>query len=129
MAASLSRNDLSCLFSPKLEPANPAQQIDPSYFAVPYGISCDISGLCPQRLMYRVPARTGILSSLAAAEGWREGLICTVMEMTMPPDLTRVAQPRFFGNSSNWYIVNIHKKETPITLVDSCCLTVSTIAS
>jgi hypothetical protein len=36
---------------------------------MPYRISCDLSGLCPQRLMSRVPVRTDILPSLAAAGG------------------------------------------------------------
>ncbi len=58
------------------------------HFTMPYGISCDISGLCPQRLMSRVPARSGIL---------------------ITPDLVGVAQRQFFGNSIYWYKVNVHK--------------------
>jgi hypothetical protein len=34
-----------------------------------YGINCDLSRPCPQRLTSGVPGRTGILPSLAAAEG------------------------------------------------------------
>ncbi len=56
---------------------------------MPYGINCDLSGLCFQRLMSRVPMRTGILPSLAAARVWRgrgEGLFCTVMERSIHND-------------------------------------------
>jgi hypothetical protein len=37
----------------------------------PYGISFDLSGLCPQKLTSRVPAGTSILSRSAAVEGGR----------------------------------------------------------
>jgi hypothetical protein len=73
--------------------------------------------------------RTGILPSLAGAGRGEEGLICTVTERSILPDLIRVALLRVFGNSSYWYIVNVHKILSPAganTLVDSCCLSVST---
>jgi hypothetical protein len=40
--------------------------------------------------MARVPGRTGILPSLAEAEEG-EGLICTVIERSIPPDLVGVS--------------------------------------
>ncbi len=73
-----------------------------------YEDSGDLSGLCSQRLLSRVPARTGIQSSLAAAEGGVD-LICTVIEISIPTDLVGVSQLRFFTISSYWYIVNVHK--------------------
>jgi hypothetical protein len=40
---------------------------------MPFEISCELSRLCPQRLMARVLAYlTGVLPSLAKAEGRRE---------------------------------------------------------
>jgi hypothetical protein len=39
----------------------------------------------------------------------REGVICTVIERFLLPDLVRVAQLRASGNSSYWYIVNVLK--------------------
>jgi hypothetical protein len=64
------------------EPANLAKRANFSYFTMPvlpYGISCDLRGPSPQRLMSRVQARTGILSGLAAwvgGEGRRLDLYC-----------------------------------------------------
>ncbi len=46
-------------------------------------------------LMSRVPVQTGILPKLAAA--WGEGLICTEMERSIPPDLVVVAQLGFLA--------------------------------
>ncbi len=40
-----------------------------SYFSTPYGISSDLSGMFPQRLMSRVPGRTGILPQLSCIWG------------------------------------------------------------
>ncbi len=60
--------------------------------------------------MARVPAQTGGLPSFAGAGGaGGEGMIWTVTEWSVPPDLVRVAQLRVFGNSSCWYIVNVYK--------------------
>jgi hypothetical protein len=47
----------------------------PSYFIVPYESGCDLSQMCPQRLIASVLARSFVLLSLAGAEGV-EGLIC-----------------------------------------------------
>ncbi len=55
------------------------------------------------------------------------------MERSIPPDLVDVAQQRFcFSNSSYWFIVNVHKilpAAGVISLVYSCCLSVSTTYS
>jgi hypothetical protein len=78
--------------------------------------------------MSRVPERAGILPSLAKAGGGG-GLICTAMERLILPDLVGVAQLRFFLTMV--YLVNVHKILPPagvITLVDSCYLSVSSIA-
>ncbi len=56
-------------FYSQIEPADPAMWANPSYFTMLYGISWGLSRLCQQRLMARVLARTGVLSSLAVAEG------------------------------------------------------------
>ncbi len=48
---------------------------NPSYFIVAYESSCGLNRLCPQRLMASVLAWSGVLLSLAGAEGV-EGLIC-----------------------------------------------------
>jgi hypothetical protein len=68
---------------------------------MPYGISCDLSGLCSQRLASRVPARMGILPGLAAAEG-RLDLYCD--GRSIPVDLVGVSQLLLFVNSSFWII-------------------------
>jgi hypothetical protein len=58
--------------------------------------------------MSRVPARTGIQSSLAAAQGEsRLDLYCG--KRSIQSDLVGVSQLRFFTISSYWYIVNVHK--------------------
>jgi hypothetical protein len=54
--------------------------------------SCELSRLCPQRLMSRVLAWTGILPSLAGGGGG--GLIDTVMEWSILPELVGLAQLR-----------------------------------
>ncbi len=77
----------SWLFQSQIEPANPAKRANLSYFTVPCGISCDLSGLYPQRLMSRVSVRPGIQSSLAAALGGRR-LDFYLMERPIPPDLS-----------------------------------------
>jgi hypothetical protein len=46
-----------------VEPVNPDK---PSYFPMPYGISRDLIGLCPQRLISTVEL-TSILPSLTGA--------------------------------------------------------------
>jgi hypothetical protein len=66
------------LFSSELNHLTPAKRASPSYSSMPYGIIFELSGQCPQRLVTRVPTPTGILPSLAGAEGG-ESLICTVM--------------------------------------------------
>jgi hypothetical protein len=80
----------------------------------------DLSGLCSQRLMSRVPARIGILPGLAAAAG-RLHLYCDGKSTLV--DLVGVSKLLFSGNSSYWYISkNVHKILPPagiITLVDS----------
>jgi hypothetical protein len=61
-----------------------------------------------------------------------EGLFHTVIERSKPPGLGGVAQLGFFDISRYWYIENLQKILSPAgvkTLVDSCCLSVSTIAS
>ncbi len=70
-------------FQSRVQPANTAKPAKPSNFIVPNGISCELSQLCPQRLMARVMERTGILPSLSGTEsGWRrrdlfcDGKVC-----------------------------------------------------
>jgi hypothetical protein len=58
-------------------------------------------------------------------------MIWTVMERSAPPDVAGVAQLRVFGDASCGYIVNVYKTLSPEganTSIDSCCLSVSTIA-
>jgi hypothetical protein len=62
--------------------------------------SAELSGLCPQRLMARVPELTGILPSSAGTEGMGKSLIFTVMKRSIPPDLVEITQLRVSGNSS-----------------------------
>ncbi len=106
----------------QIEPANPAEQAYPSYFTIPNTISCELSGLCPQRRMDRIPVRTGILPSLAWADVGRMldlYLYCDgkVYSALIPPDFVWIAQLRVSGNSSYW--VN--------TLADSYSFSVSNI--
>ncbi len=49
--------------------------------------------------------RTGVLRTLAGAERG-EGVICTVIDRSIPRDLVGVAQLGDSGNSSCWNIVN-----------------------
>jgi hypothetical protein len=44
---------------PEFSQAKPTKPAFPSYFIIPYGISCEPCQLCPQTLMARVLARTG----------------------------------------------------------------------
>jgi hypothetical protein len=60
-------------------------------------------------LKAKVPERTGILTSFVGGEGRGEGLIFTVMERSILPDLVGVAKLRVSGNSRCWYIVNVYK--------------------
>jgi hypothetical protein len=41
-----------------------------------YGLSCELSPLCPQMLRARVSARTGVLASFVGDGRGGEGLIC-----------------------------------------------------
>jgi hypothetical protein len=73
---------------------------------MPYGISCELYGICPQmlmsrvpefgicpqRLMPRVPERTGMRTMKG------EGLIFTVMNKSITPEPVGVAWLQFFGN-------------------------------
>jgi hypothetical protein len=54
--------------------------------------------------MSRVQAWTDILPSLDSAEGRRR----PDFVLSIPPDIVGVAQVRFFGNSSYWYIVSAY---------------------
>jgi hypothetical protein len=76
---------------------------------MPYRIRYDLSGLCPQRPMSRMLARTGILSRLAAAE-WERRLDFV---LSTPLDLVGVVQPAaMFGDS---------KKATDIVMNTKYC--------
>jgi hypothetical protein len=64
----------------------PTKRANPSYF-----ISWGLSRLCPQRLMARVPPRTGVLPSFAGAgEGWNRGqhssrlMLCLFVHYGLP---------------------------------------------
>jgi hypothetical protein len=115
-------------FSPKIEPAKWA---NPSYVTMSYELSWELRELCPQRLMSRVSFRTSILPSLARSKRGRQKdwFVCTAMEKVYTMnELAGVAQLRFFGNSSYWYAINVHKILPPEgvnILVDSCCLSVA----
>jgi hypothetical protein len=64
---------------------------------MPYGISCDLSGLCSQRLMSRESGQTGILPSLTEAGGGGGGMLNLYCDdkVYILPDLVGVAQLLF----------------------------------
>jgi hypothetical protein len=96
---------------------------------MPYEISFGHSELCPQRLMARVLGHTGILTSLLE-QGEGEGLICTVMDRSVPPDLVGVSQLQASGNFSYRYIVSVHNILPPAgtnTQADTCSFSLSTV--
>jgi hypothetical protein len=49
---------------PNLSQLTPLIGLTLAISARPMESACDLSGMCPQRLMSRVPARTGILAQL-----------------------------------------------------------------
>ncbi len=74
--------------------------------------------------MARVPGQSGVRPSYA--EGAKKGLIFTGMKRSISPDLVGVAQLQVSVMS-----MDVHKILSPEgtnTLVDSICLSVSTIA-
>jgi hypothetical protein len=123
-------------FSPEISQLAPLSELSPATSPFPMESAVSLADCVPipQRLMYRVPARTGILPSLASADGgWGWGcLICTYMERSIPPDFVWVwvAQLWVSGNSSYWYIAHVHNILPPAgvnNLVDSCSFSVTTI--
>jgi len=115
-------------FSAQFSQLTPLSRLPPAI--LPCGISCELSGMCPQRLMARVPSRTGILSSLAEAER-REGLIWTLLERSIT--MVYNAWPhRYCSAASLWQfqllvysIVNLNRilhRDQYSIIVNSCCL-------
>ncbi len=82
--------------------------------------------------MARVLVRTGVLPSLPGTEGGGGGLRRRDMHCdgkVCNDELVRVAQLQFFCNSTYWYIQWLTLSSVGANiLVDSCCLSVSTIA-
>jgi hypothetical protein len=89
-----------------------AKPANPSYFVMP-----------PQKLMARMLARTPYPAYLERGRG--EGVICTVMERSVPPDLVEVVRPllKYFNSKHCYYCI-----AGDTTLVEFCRLSLSNIA-
>ncbi len=117
---------LSWPFSPKLSQLTPLSWLTPviSPFPIESAVilaDCDRRGWYLECSVDRHPAQLSFSRGEKAwFVLWWKGLY-----------LVGVAQLWFFGNSSYWYVVSVHNILPPAgftTLVDSCCLSVSTIA-
>ncbi len=93
--------------------ANLAKRANPRYFTMPYGISCDLSWLCPQRLVAREPARTGILLRFDAADRGEKAWFVLWWTGPIPPHLVEITHLRFFGSSSYWYTYSNFTQQSP----------------